>query len=148
MYTVYIYRHLFEIHSIELPSMFPRMHVGKCTYQRRLWKTLRHLYLSARCTNNLCALLFCSSLYYSISLNIKFGMHQTFHVPQTPVYQCDLYGRYQILWTDIAHFQYQFNNTSLCVKSIAHCVWRYRVYHIRTNGRTDISQISSNFALI
>ena len=40
-------------------------------------------------------------------LNIKFGANRTFHVPKIPVYRFCLYGRYQILWIDIAHFQYQ-----------------------------------------
>ena len=41
------------------------------------------------------------------SLHIKFGANCSFHVPKIPVYRFGLYGRYQILWTDIAHFQYQ-----------------------------------------
>ena len=41
------------------------------------------------------------------SLNIKFGVNRTFHVLKTPFYRFDLYARYQILLTDIAHFQYQ-----------------------------------------
>ena len=40
-------------------------------------------------------------------LHIKFGANRSFHVPQIPVYRFGLYGRYQILWTDIAHIQYQ-----------------------------------------
>ena len=40
-------------------------------------------------------------------LHIKFGANRSFHVPKIPVYRFGLYGRYQILWTDIAHFQYQ-----------------------------------------
>ena len=31
------------------------------------------------------------------SLNIKFGVNQTFHLVKTPVYQFDLCGRYQTL---------------------------------------------------
>ena len=41
------------------------------------------------------------------SLNIKFGANRTFHVPKIPIYRLGLYGRYQILYTDLAHFQYQ-----------------------------------------
>ena len=41
------------------------------------------------------------------SLHIKFGANRSFHVPKIPLYQFGLYGRYQILWTDIPHFQYQ-----------------------------------------
>ena len=40
-------------------------------------------------------------------LHIKFGANRSFLVPKIPVYRFGLYGRYQILWTDIAHFQYQ-----------------------------------------
>ena len=38
-------------------------------------------------------------------LNIKFGKNWTLYVPKTLVYRFDLYGRYQTLWTDIAHFE-------------------------------------------
>ena len=34
-------------------------------------------------------------------LHIKFGVNRSFHVPKVPVYRFGLYGRYQILWTDI-----------------------------------------------
>ena len=37
------------------------------------------------------------------SLHIKFGANRSFHVPKIPVW-FGLYGWYQILWTDIAHF--------------------------------------------
>ena len=37
----------------------------------------------------------------------KIGVNRMFHVLKTPVYRLGLYGRYQILLTDIAHFQYQ-----------------------------------------
>ena len=40
-------------------------------------------------------------------LHIKFGANRKFHVSKLPIYRFGLYGRYQILWTDIAHFQYQ-----------------------------------------
>ena len=62
------------------------------------------------------------------SLHIKFGAKRSFHVPKIPVYQFGLYGRYQILWTDLAHFQYQpikwvievyvqiFKSVALCVR--------------------------------
>ena len=32
-------------------------------------------------------------------LRIKFGANRSFHVPKTPVYRFDLYGRCQTLWT-------------------------------------------------
>ena len=38
------------------------------------------------------------------SVNIKFGVNQTFHVLKTPVYWFVLYGRYQTLWTDDDNF--------------------------------------------
>ena len=38
------------------------------------------------------------------SLNIKYGVHRTFHAPKTPVYRFDLYGRYRTLWTDENNF--------------------------------------------
>ena len=41
------------------------------------------------------------------SLHIKFGANRSFHVPKIPVYRFGLYGWYQILWTDIAYFEYQ-----------------------------------------
>ena len=41
------------------------------------------------------------------SLNIKFGANQTFHVPKILVYGFGLYGRYQILWIEIAYLQYR-----------------------------------------
>ena len=40
-------------------------------------------------------------------LHVKFGANRSFHVPKIPVYRFGLYGWYQILWTDIAHFQYR-----------------------------------------
>ena len=40
------------------------------------------------------------------SLNIKFGVNRTFQVLKTPVYRFDLYGRYQVLWTNDDNFQY------------------------------------------
>ena len=39
-------------------------------------------------------------------LHIKFGANRSLHVPKIPVCRFGLYGRYHILWTDIAHFQY------------------------------------------
>ena len=39
------------------------------------------------------------------SLNIKFDANRTFHVPKSPIYLFGLYGKYQILWTDIVHLQ-------------------------------------------
>ena len=39
-----------------------------------------------------------------ISLNIKFGEIRMFHVLKTPVFLFDLYGKYQILWTDEDNF--------------------------------------------
>ena len=60
-----------------------------------------------------------------------------FHVLKTPVSRFDLYGRYQILWTDIAH------NTSLCAK--------FQVYSsLRSDaiGQRDIAQIIYNFVLM
>ena len=41
------------------------------------------------------------------SLNINFNVNRTFHVKNSLIYRFDWYGRYQILWTDIAHFQYR-----------------------------------------
>ena len=41
---------------------------------------------------------------FIISLNIKFGVNRMFHVLKAPVYQFDLYGRYQSLWTDDDNF--------------------------------------------
>ena len=38
------------------------------------------------------------------SLNIKFGVIQTFQVLKTTVYRFDLYGRYWTLWTDDDNF--------------------------------------------
>ena len=76
-----------------------------------------------------------------ILLNIKFGVNWMFHVLKAPVYRFELYGRYQILWTDIAHFQYQpaygkqkpmckFSSLQLFVFG------RNRVYRRRPYGRT------------
>ena len=39
------------------------------------------------------------------SPNIKFDANRTFHVTEIPVYRFGLYGRYQNLWTDKAHFR-------------------------------------------
>ena len=41
---------------------------------------------------------------YYTSLNIEFGPHRTFKIM---VYRFGLYGRYHILWTHIAQFQYR-----------------------------------------
>ena len=42
--------------------------------------------------------LFCNSTKSQFtSLNMKFGVNRIFHVPRTPVYRFDLYGRYQSL---------------------------------------------------
>ena len=76
------------------------------------------------------------------SLNVQFGVNRMFHVLKTPVYRFDLYGRYQILWTDIAHFQYQpayGSQKPICKFSSMYLFvfGRNRVYHRRTDGRTD-----------
>ena len=86
------------------------------------------------------------------SINIKFGVKRTFHVLKTPVYRFDLYGRYQILFTDIADISIP---TSVRVieayvqifQSVALCV-RTQSCLPQTDGQTDIAQISQNFALI
>ena len=75
------------------------------------------------------------------SLQIKFGANCSFHVPKIPVYQFGLYGGYQILWTDIAHFQYQPAYGSLCgnfqvCSSLRSDAIVFTTYG-RTDGRTD-----------
>ena len=70
------------------------------------------------------------------------GVNRTFHVLKSPVYRLDLYGRYQILRTDIAHFQYQPVCSSLCSDAIVFTP------DGRTDRQTDIAEMSQNFALI
>ena len=82
------------------------------------------------------------------SLNIKFGVNWASHVFKSPVFRLDLYGRYHILWTDIAHFQYQpayVQQKPMCNFSSLQlfAFGRNRVYDRRTAIRTD-SRHSSN----
>ena len=72
------------------------------------------------------------------SLNIKFGANRTSDVPKIPVY-----GRYQILWTDIAHFQYRpMANRSLFAKFEVRNSLRLDAIVITTDGRTGGSNVS------
>ena len=59
-------------------------------------------------------------------------------MPKIQVYRFDLYGRYQILWTDIAHFQYEpAYNTSLCTKFQVYCSLRSDVTLLTTDGHSS-----------
>ena len=72
------------------------------------------------------------------SLHIKFASNRSFHVPKIPVYQFGFYGRYQILWTDIADFQYQrTGNRSLCVHFQVCSSLCSDAIVFTTDGRTD-----------
>ena len=80
------------------------------------------------------------------SLNIKFGANRNFNVPKIPVYRFVLYAIYQILWTNIAHFQYRYPmaNRSLFAK------FEVRRF-LRSNAiviTTDVLEQNQNFALI
>ena len=88
------------------------------------------------------------------SLNIKFGVARTFHVLKAPVYRFDLYvpdpvyrhSPFSIptsVWVIEAYVQ--------IFKSVAHCVRTQSCLpqtDTRTDGQTDIAQMSQNFALI
>ena len=63
-------------------------------------------------------------------LIIKFGANRTSHVPKIPVYRFGLYGRYQILFTDIA-------NRSLFAKFEVRSSLRSNAIMITTVERTD-----------
>ena len=90
------------------------------------------------------------SVIYSwyTSLNIKFDVNRMLHVLKTPVYRFGLYERYQILCTDIAHFQYQavMANRSLFAKFEVHSSLRSDAIVTTTDGwtdgQTDIAQMS------
>ena len=73
------------------------------------------------------------------SLNIKLGANRTFHVSNIPVYRFGLYGRYQVLLIDTAHFQYLWTmaNRSLFAKLEVRSSLRSDAIVITTNGRTD-----------
>ena len=75
------------------------------------------------------------------SLHIKFGANRSFLVPKIPVYQFGLYGRYQILWTDRAHFQ-RMGNRSLCANFQVCSSLRSDAIVFTTDGQTDIAQMS------
>ena len=81
------------------------------------------------------------SWYTSIKfVSIKFGANRTFHVPKIRVYRFCLYGRYQVLWTDIAHFQYRpaYSQEAYLqsLKFEAICV-RTQSLSLRADRRTD-----------
>ena len=87
------------------------------------------------------------SIIKSTSLKIKFGVNWTFHVLMTPVYRFDLYRRYQILWTDVALFQYQcMGNRSLCLNfQVCSSLCSDAIVFTtdgHTDGQTDIAQMS------
>ena len=83
------------------------------------------------------------------SLNVYFSANRTFDVRRTPVYRIDLNGKHRTLWTyndilytDIAFFQYQpacWQQKLMCKFSSLQlfAFGRNRVYHRRTDGRTD-----------
>ena len=84
---------------------------------------------------------------------MKFGANRTFCGSKTPVSSLHLYGQYQILWTDIAHFQYRpMANRSLLAKFVVRGFLRSDAIVITTDGRTDeqtdLAHMSQNFALI
>ena len=60
-------------------------------------------------------------------------MNRAFHVLKTPAYRFDLYGRYQILWTDIAHFQYRPANKIIFAK-----------FEVRSSLRSDAIVITTD----
>ena len=62
-------------------------------------------YMEGTGPSDLIKIIFGNHVYsWHAILNIKFGVIRTFHVPITPVCRFDLYGRYQILWTDHDNF--------------------------------------------
>ena len=76
--------------------------------------------------------------WYS-SLNNKFGANRTIDVPKISLYMFVLYGKYQILWTDIAIFKTNrpMANRSLFAKFEIRSYLRSDSIMITTNGRTD-----------
>ena len=44
-------------------------------------------------------------------LHIKFGATRSFHVPKIPIYRFGLYGRYQILCTDMAIAKFEVGSS-------------------------------------
>ena len=75
----------------------------------------------------------------TISLNIIFGANRPSHMPKIPVYRFGLYGRYQILCTNIAHFQCRpaMANISLLAKFEVRISFRSNAIVITTDGQTD-----------
>ena len=76
----------------------------------------------------------------SASLSIKFGANETFHVPKIRVFLFGFYGRYQILWIDIALFQHRLIEAYWqSVRFVALCV-RMKSW-IPTDRQTDMAQM-------